>query len=123
MAARIFRRAGIELLRLDCSLSSEGIYSDGACQEPSNPTQLILRIVPTSPAINMKFGHDTLGIAAQPEKGTTASATVFYDRVVELARRLGIFLEVVLGHAITHEIGHLVLGSYSHSPTGLMRAM
>jgi len=29
---------------------------------------------------------------------------------------------VILGHAAAHEIGHLLLGSNSHSPFGLMRA-
>ena len=31
-------------------------------------------------------------------------------------------MPVILGHAAAHEIGHLLLGSNSHSPFGLMRA-
>ncbi len=31
-------------------------------------------------------------------------------------------MPVILGHAAAHEIGHLLLGSNSHSPQGLMRA-
>jgi hypothetical protein len=121
VAATIFRRAGIELLWLDCSLSSEGIYSDVVCDQSSSPITLIIRIVSTSPATKMNFGRDTLGIAAGPEAGTAASAAVFYDRVMELAQS-GLPLAAILGHAMAHEIGHLLLGSNSHSSTGLMRA-
>jgi hypothetical protein len=28
----------------------------------------------------------------------------------------------MLGHVISHEIGHLLLGTNSHSPSGIMRA-
>ena len=86
VAARIFRQAGIETLWLDCSLSSEGTYSLPVCDQPQERTTLILRIVPASPATRINFGDGTLGIAAQSEKGTPASAIVFYDRVEELAQ-------------------------------------
>ena len=31
-------------------------------------------------------------------------------------------LDQLLGHAIAHEIGHLLLNSSAHSPAGIMRA-
>jgi hypothetical protein len=87
--------------------------------EPSN---LVLRLVPVSAATGAKFRQGTLGIAAQPEKGTPASASVFYSRVQELAKGGTAPVPVILGHAVAHEIGHLLLGSNSHSSLGLMRA-
>jgi hypothetical protein len=47
---------------------------------------------------------------------------VFYQRAAELAREGELELGTVLGHAIAHEIGHLLLGSNAHGPRGLMRA-
>lgn len=48
-------------------------------------------------------------------------ATVFPDRVQALARRSAVPYSVVLGRAIAHEIGHLLLGTTAHSPQGVMR--
>ncbi len=38
------------------------------------------------------------------------------------ANSFGGYVERVLGRAIAHELGHILLGASSHSPTGLMRA-
>jgi hypothetical protein len=61
-----------------------------------------------------------LGIAAPSEVGTQASASVFYDRVEELAKGGTAPVAVILGHVAAHEIGHLLLGSNSDSSLGLM---
>ena len=47
---------------------------------------------------------------------------MFYHRVQEIAEAGLASQPQILGHALAHEIGHLLLGSNSHSPTGLMRA-
>ena len=122
VTTRILDRTGIEVRWLDCSLSSEGEYTLSHCKQPLRPTDLILRLVPVSRATQAHLGDATLGIAAQPEKATPASASVFYDRVEELARGGYASKSVILGCAIAHELGHLLLGSHSHSPMGLMRA-
>jgi hypothetical protein len=46
---------------------------------------------------------------------------VFYDRVQQISRQT-VNEGMVLGHAIAHELGHLLLGVDAHSPEGLMRA-
>ena len=122
VAARIFSRAGIETSWLVCSLSSEGRYTPIACEQPTDRLDLILRLVPVSPATRAQFGYDTLGLAAQPERGTPATASVFYSRIEELAKGGTASVPVILGHAAAHEIGHLLLGSNSHTSLGLMRA-
>jgi hypothetical protein len=48
---------------------------------------------------------------------------VFFNRVKQLTDRTGMSVHQVLGHAIAHELGHLLLGSNSHSGWGLMRAV
>jgi urease accessory protein UreE len=60
----------------------------------------------------------TLGFA---ESGTL-DATVLYDRVHAFARRYRVKCEVLLGYAVAHELGHLLLPPKSHSAEGVMRA-
>jgi hypothetical protein len=48
-------------------------------------------------------------------------AFVLVDRVTAVARGYGALYSVVLGAAITHELGHL-LTSKQHSTTGIMKA-
>jgi hypothetical protein len=48
-------------------------------------------------------------------------ATIFYNRVEELARASESSLGVILGHVMAHELGHLLLRSEEHSATGVMR--
>ena len=122
IAKRIFDRTGVETFWLECSLSVEGTLTPADCELPESRSDHILRLVPASAATRAQFGAGTLGIAAQPEKGTPATASVFYSRVQELAKGGTAPVPVILGHAVAHEIGHLLLGSNSHSPLGLMRA-
>lgn len=60
----------------------------------------------------------TLGFA---EPGASA-ATVLSDRVAKFAKRYGLKREVLLGYAMAHEVGHLLLPPHSHSLSGVMRA-
>jgi hypothetical protein len=48
---------------------------------------------------------------------------VYYDPTLELAKShsLEFELPVILGCMIAHEIGHLLLGPNSHSPSGVMQ--
>jgi hypothetical protein len=57
------------------------------------------------------------------DSGRGVLATVFLDLVEPVARRNGADVNEVLGRAIAHEIGHLLLGTSSHSAAGLMRAI
>jgi hypothetical protein len=47
-------------------------------------------------------------------------ALIDYSRVTAAATRWGIPIQVLLGHAIAHELGHLLLHSEAHGP-GLMQ--
>jgi hypothetical protein len=50
------------------------------------------------------------------------SATVFEERVESLCQTAGQDFAIILGHAIAHELGHVVLASHGHAPAGIMRA-
>ena len=45
---------------------------------------------------------------------------VFWDRVQNEACRYNVPISDMLAQVIAHEIGHLMLGSNSHSPSGIM---
>ena len=50
-------------------------------------------------------------------------ATIYYDRVLHVARRAGLDASDLLGRAMAHEIGHLLLRVPGHNRSGLMRAV
>ena len=56
------------------------------------------------------------------QQHTGALATVYVDRVASLAQESGVDGSLLLGRAIAHEIGHLLIGTNQHSTSGVMRA-
>lgn len=65
-----------------------------------------------------------LGFAAvDPERRTAVMATMFNDRIITVARRAGLDYSAVLGRAMAHEVGHLLLMVDGHGSSGLMRAV
>jgi hypothetical protein len=118
-AREIFRRAGVETVWLNCSPKLEKV-EPRSCYF-SDSTHLTLKIIPHAMNAQVRNRIDVLGTAYPDEQGATYFAYVFYDRIQELAQRLR------LGHALladvmAHEIGHLLLGSTSHSAGGIMCA-
>jgi hypothetical protein len=64
-----------------------------------------------------------LGYSLVDEQTKSGSlATIYLDRVAWLAAEARARLAPLLGRAIAHEIGHLLLGTGEHAPTGIMRA-
>jgi hypothetical protein len=116
-AREIFRRAGLETVWLNCSPKLEKV-EPGSCYF-SDATYMTLKISPHAMNAQFRNRSDVLGTAYPDEKGAGYLAYVFYDRIQELAqrRRLG---DALLADVMAHEIGHLLLGSTSHSPSGIM---
>src|SRR6185503_3198019 len=80
---------------------------------------LKMRIVVSPPHGGPKPG--VLGNAfVDSQASAGVLATVFIDRVQRLAHDVGIDYRVVLGRAVAHELGHLLLGTPTHG-SGLMR--
>lgn len=127
-ATRIIENGGVTVEWRDCS---DG--TDTSCQVPARTRTLVLRIVsgrdrPAEPAA----GADTdtgpadlrLGTAVVDARTHTGTlATVYLDRVEAVAERLGMNVPRLLGRAMAHELGHLLLRTPGHSATGLMRAV
>lgn len=121
LAAEIFRKAGVQTVWLDCRVTAG--QPAAACEQPRRRTDLILRIIFRSLIARDTFGETVVGYALRREDGSGGDlATVFYDRVQQEVVSGGFDEFVILGHAAAHEIGHLLLPTPGHSPTGLMRA-
>lgn len=116
-AARIFRQAGIEVHWLNCPLPASP-QEAGSCQEAVFPAHLQLRIARRS--LGLRAG--TLGISFLAPDGRGCQADLFYEPMQRLFDLNNVNLATLLGHVAAHEVGHLLLGSNSHSPTGIMHA-
>jgi hypothetical protein len=58
-----------------------------------------------------------------PAAGSGTLATIFINRVEASARQAGSDVGLLLGRAIAHEVGHLILRTNEHAHEGLMRAI
>jgi hypothetical protein len=117
-ARAIFSDAGLASEWHDCTRGAKS--SSHVCVEPRNADDLIVRIV------RRQHGDDGLPAAlgvSVVESGPRGGvlATVFLDLVESVANRTGIDVHLLVGRAIAHEVGHLVLATRAHSATGLMR--
>jgi hypothetical protein len=59
---------------------------------------------------------------AFPEAQTGVNAIIFYDRVECLKQSDEIDIGILLGLAMAHEIGHVLLRSAAHSQAGIMKS-
>ena len=114
-AAEILAKAGVEIIWTNCSPAQANLGDAAECNQLLGPTNLGVRILPYF-GVFPGTGNRTLGFAV----GNFASVSV--RRVREEAAELGVQPYEVLGPAIAHEIGHLLLGQQGHSPKGIMRA-
>ena len=88
------------------------------CRTVRNTNELVVRILPTS----APGEPGELGFAAiDPGGRATVIATVYYDVVQRVAARTGLDTSALLGRAIAHELGHLLLRVPGHGSSGLMR--
>lgn len=117
-AREIFRRAGLETVWLNCSPKLEKV-EPRSCYF-SDTTHLTLKISSHAMNAQVRDRIDVLG-TAYPDDQVGYFAYVFYDRVQELAQRQRL-VHALLANVMAHEIGHLLLGSNSHSLSGIMCA-
>jgi hypothetical protein len=90
------------------------------CIDRPKPHEVSVRIVKSGlAAARGSLGYSSIDI--EQHGGTLA--TIYADRVDALAAEAGIDGGVLLGRAIAHEIGHLLLGAPGHGRQGLMRAL
>jgi hypothetical protein len=113
--SRIFREARVGIVWLDCSSSTSEAEHSPICTQACPWGQFALRIVSDVPP---GFKDASLG-AAFNETGIYAN--IFCNRVDEVAREGIATRSQILGAAMAHELGHLLLDLRGHSDFGIMR--
>jgi hypothetical protein len=120
-ATAILQEAGLEISRLACD-RAETTRHDGPCRLPLQAHELSVRLV-RLPEPDRSARQVTLGYSLVETSARLGSlATVYVDRVSNLAATSHIDLPTLVGRAIAHEIGHLLLGTSAHADAGVMRA-
>jgi hypothetical protein len=89
------------------------------CIQRPKPHEIGIRIVNATP-LTPPGALGSAAVDVSLHAGTLG--TVYADRVASLAAATGKDEGELLGRAVAHEIGHLVLGTVDHPPIGLMRA-
>ena len=131
-AASIVEMAGVTVEWYDCTDNGRR----PVCQDARRSGNFIARIMPafTPGAPLRKTSVEALGAqgdaepplgfaVVDPDTRAGKMATVFHDQVEAVARRTGVARSELLGRALAHEVGHLLLAVRGHSRTGIMRAV
>jgi hypothetical protein len=108
----ILASVGIEPIWHPCHVST--------CTGPVKPHEVVLRLVKSGP----ESARGSLGFSLVDVSLHAGSlGTIYADRVHALAMQASVDEGELLGRAIAHEIGHMLLGTSGHSRFGLMRAV
>jgi hypothetical protein len=116
-ADRILNQAGVRAVWFDCSVKAGKLDKKSICRNGLANQNIVLRLL--SRYISTRVPDFAFGFAVYP-----GLASVYYKDAALMAERqqLGSDFPPLLGCLIAHEIGHLLLNSYGHSPTGVMQA-
>ena len=118
-ATAILREAGIDVSWLDCNVPNEAPQ----CNQPVGSTDVILRIGAAHETSGHQFTSMGFSLVNLSDGKAPYLSTIYADLVASVARGAGIDASELLGRAIAHEIGHLMLGTNQHAASGLMRAL
>jgi hypothetical protein len=116
-SAAVLAAAGIDIVWRDCETAASR-PSTQLCHRPVEPGEVIVRIVKAG----LDESDNRLGYSSVDTRHHVGClATVFGDRVEAVATRTGTDAGTLLGRVMAHEIIHLLVGTATHSPNGLMR--
>ena len=140
VANGIFHETGISLQWIDCAVAAAlpaspasafaplGATADkpaaprSSCTAPLGDVEFVLRLLQLPDgdrAPHMSLGFSLVELDAH----TGVLITIDPARAAAVAAQAQADSSLVLGRAIAHEVGHLLLGTSRHAQTGLMRAL
>jgi hypothetical protein len=123
VATRVLSIAGINTTWHRSGENEGGSKLGPNRSRPEARPRVFLLIIPRTMAARWALGVADVGFAILPGTGRTGTmAYIFYHRVEELAATGDVSASQILGHAIAHEIGHLLLNTPRHSDVGIMQA-
>jgi len=111
-AGRILGVAGLRAVWVDCLDRHSAADPQGLCDKAREPSDVVLRVLPGH--IQSRLQDTLFGLVFPP-----TLASVYYEYAGRLASTNN-EISIVLGCAIAHELGHLLLGPGSHSAGGIM---
>jgi hypothetical protein len=115
----LLKSAGIDVGWRECQARERSRSADASCDQAIDTTEILVRIASGAAWSN----EGALGYSAIDAVHQSGSlVTIFADRIEVMAARARVDAGTLLGRVMAHEIGHILLGTTRHSPTGLMRA-
>ena len=122
-AQAVLRHAGVDIMWIDCAVKPGDRQSDpAACRDLLRANEVMLRIMAaktTGAGWQTSLGYSMI----DPNDARPVLSTIYLDRVRALAQSARVDGSAILGRAIAHELGHLLLRSSRHAAEGLMRAL
>jgi hypothetical protein len=118
VASAILDRAGVSVRWIRCDPNA----FTAECRNPLGAYELAVRLIKLRERPSkstLPLGEANLDVVRR----TGSLATVYVNRVRWFADASSVDFATVLGRAIAHEIGHLLIGTTMHPSTGLMRAV
>lgn len=120
VAGELLEKANVETSWIDCPIGSSGT---GVCSSPMSTLDFVVNLLPHSMSDRAHFTAGVLGSAIEGNGDNFGFiASVFYDIAKDRAAEHQVDFGELLGDAVAHELGHLLLGTNSHSGRSLMSA-
>lgn len=118
-ASAIFSEAGIQVDWLVCAPADPADFAPHrtACSALAWPSHLSVRIRPQAVSVSA----DTFGQAFVDLSGEGLYSNVYFQNLAHSPRHANLTDGELLGCVLAHELGHLLLGTNSHSASGLMQ--
>lgn len=112
----LFAEMGVRLRWIDCRHGA--IEIDPACDRRPRANEIVLRVQRTKPD---RASH-ACGASLRPDAEPGHFITLFLDCIRAGSDALKVAEPVLAAYTLAHEVGHLLLPSVGHAPSGLMRA-
>jgi hypothetical protein len=120
-AAHILAQAGIQVEWLNCAAGGSHVPNQfeqpSPCSRIGYPSHLSVRIV----LAGRSAREDIFGEAYTDSQGKGSYIKLYYAHLAEPNAHLPLGEGELLGYVIAHEVGHLLLGTDSHSHEGIMQ--
>jgi len=120
-ATHILAQAGIQVEWLNCTAGGSHVPDQfeqpSRCSRIAYPSHLSVRIVLTAQPVR----EDIFGEAFTGSEGRGTYIKLYYAHLAKANAHLPLGEGELLGCVIAHEVGHLLLGTDSHSHEGIMQ--
>jgi hypothetical protein len=130
VAKGIFQKAGVETQWAHAVLTTKNDHENFAGHATYSLADIQLNIIPREMSDRLGLSNNVMGVVPGPDSHVAyvlacKVETVFQEMLS--AYRSGRINRVsegqILGHAIAHELGHLLLNQQDHSAHGIMRGL